>query len=1033
MTDDLLRVAELNAEYEILQELGRGGTAVVYLAREREPRRLVAIKIIRPSHIGDQESAARLVREARVVSGLQHPNIVVLYATRRLQDGSLALIMQYVAGRTLKHEVQEHGALTLERAEAVLIDLGRALAHAHGQRIVHRDIKPENVYVEDGTGIARLSDFGIARTWDADSGLTMPGTALGTPAYMAPEQIEGGALDGRSDLYSLGVVGWEILTGRRPWAGESLFSIIYKQKHEDLPSLTLLRPGISPRLLRAVEGALRKDPAERWSTAQEFLAVLSGYSVRSRARAEDAAPPLVNEPPPLVVVEPEDEERTLKIERDLDGTIHIDRDQDRTIELVRPPSFYEDPDATQAMTPRGQPIPPNPAVEPTPPPPPPAEPEPPKPAEAKIEPQDEEEEPRAAAKPRSSGSLHAVLAAFGLLILFAGAWFGLSTGDNGVEPPSRPSGRLAAAEVGADSVVRALPAVAFALIGATQRGAAGQALAEPLVVRVEDGQGKPVAGAAVRFEVTAGTGQIDPATTVTDSSGIATARWTLGGTGEQAVHATVQDMDSPPVEFHAVAENPSTARSQPPPSSRRANPTPPPAPTTSRRVARASAVSATTVEGTPGAALPTPLMVRATDASGRGVSGVRVQFTTRAGEGRVTPSTALTGADGTAAAEWVLGNANAQEVTARVDGSTSPIVFRATTSAAPFNARRDISAGGGHTCGIRAEGVAHCWGGNDYGQVGDGSTERRLTPVRVATPERLTALAAGSEHSCGLGASGAVYCWGNNAAGQLGDGTNRARLKPVRVVTSQRLQQIAVGMAHSCALDSAGRLYCWGQNGRGQIGDGSRTNREAPVRVGANRTFRSIALGWRHSCALTTDGTAYCWGSNGNGELGDANAADRLEPTAVVGGHRFVQLNAGSAHTCGLRGDGAVLCWGRNGKGELGNGSTEASSIPVIVQSVAPFSMISVGGEHACGITRSGAARCWGSNEDGQLGDGTTGNRTVPTPVDGEFRFTGISASATHTCAVTVSGDGYCWGFNLNGQLGDGTRSNQSRPIPVQR
>src|SRR5690606_7622060 len=122
--------------------------------------------------------------------------------------------------------------LPFDMVERILIDIGRALAYAQRHRIVHRDIKPENVYLDEETGIARLSDFGIARPWDAESGLTLPGMAIGTPAYMAPEQIDGGVLDGRSDLYSLGLVGYEMLTGTPPWAGESLFSMIYKQRNE---------------------------------------------------------------------------------------------------------------------------------------------------------------------------------------------------------------------------------------------------------------------------------------------------------------------------------------------------------------------------------------------------------------------------------------------------------------------------------------------------------------------------------------------------------------------------------------------------------------------------------------------------------------------------------------------------------------------------------------------------------------------------------------------------------------------------------
>src|SRR6185503_15897010 len=167
-------------------------------------------------------------------------------------------------------------ALPFERIERVLTDVGRALVCAQRHRIVHRDVKPENVYIDNETGIARLSDFGIARPWDIDHGLTLPGMAIGTPAYMSPEQIEGDVLDGRSDLYSLGLVGYEMLTGRAPWTGESLFNMIYKQKNESLPPLDQLRPGIPRSLLRALDGALQKERGDRWKDADEFLEALTG-------------------------------------------------------------------------------------------------------------------------------------------------------------------------------------------------------------------------------------------------------------------------------------------------------------------------------------------------------------------------------------------------------------------------------------------------------------------------------------------------------------------------------------------------------------------------------------------------------------------------------------------------------------------------------------------------------------------------------------------------------------------------------------
>lgn len=276
---------ELAAEYEVVRELGRGGMAVVYLVRERGTGRQVAIKLIRSIYLEDEDALARFAREARTVAQLQHPNIVALYGVRRLEGRRLALVMQYVPGRTLKSAIRVHGPLPLEHVERVLRDVGEALAYAHRRQIVHRDIKPENIYLDPETGRAMLADFGIARAGDGETELTRTGMSLGTPSYMSPEQIDGRAVDGRSDLYSLGLVGYEMLTGRKPWQGETLYSVIYKQKHERLPPIEGLRSGVPPGMLHLIERCLHKEPERRWSSAEEFLAALR----RTGILAGDAA------------------------------------------------------------------------------------------------------------------------------------------------------------------------------------------------------------------------------------------------------------------------------------------------------------------------------------------------------------------------------------------------------------------------------------------------------------------------------------------------------------------------------------------------------------------------------------------------------------------------------------------------------------------------------------------------------------------------------------------------------------------------
>ena len=283
--NDATALRELENEFTLVRELGRGATATVYLARRYGAGQLVAIKLVRP-HVADAQALERLDREARTVARLSHPNIVRHYEFRQLGGGAVAIVMQFVAGETLATRLARTPQRPVAEVEHVLRDVANALEYAHASAVIHRDIKPGNILLEAETKSALLSDFGIAKFLDGDAKLTLDGVTIGTPAYMSPEQIDGRSLDGRSDLYSLGVVGWEMLTGSKPWAGESLYSVIYKQKFEALPPLEELRPDVPPRVALAIAGVLHKKRSLRLPSATEFLRQLSQdqptLSARSR-------------------------------------------------------------------------------------------------------------------------------------------------------------------------------------------------------------------------------------------------------------------------------------------------------------------------------------------------------------------------------------------------------------------------------------------------------------------------------------------------------------------------------------------------------------------------------------------------------------------------------------------------------------------------------------------------------------------------------------------------------------------------------
>jgi serine/threonine protein kinase len=214
----------------------------------------------------------------------------------------------------------------------VLRDVAKALGYAHSRGIVHRDVKPENVFLDPRRGRAVLADFGIARRIEGDVPITLLGASLGTPQYMSPEQIDGGRVDGRSDFYSVGVLGWELLTGRRPWAGENLYSIIYKQKHEVLPPITTLRPRVPANLLVAIERAMEKDPGRRWQSAEELLAHLT----------YEPPPVLAQSFPPAAA--PREDEATVRFRRAPDqaplvgATLTADSDPSERVRSERVPT-----------------------------------------------------------------------------------------------------------------------------------------------------------------------------------------------------------------------------------------------------------------------------------------------------------------------------------------------------------------------------------------------------------------------------------------------------------------------------------------------------------------------------------------------------------------------------------------------------------------------------------------------------------------------------------------------------------------------
>ena len=895
--------AELDADYTLLGELGRGGMAVVFRARDRELGREVAVKVVRPRFAADEEAVARLAREARTVAQLEHSNIVGVYSIRHLSDRSVALVMQLIPGRTLKQAIVEDGPFNAAAAEQVLRDIARALAYAHRAGVVHRDVKPENIFLDATSGRAMLSDFGVARVMDAPTELTATGTTIGTPTYMAPEQIDGINLDGRSDLYSLGMVGWEMLTGERPWAGESLYSVIYRQKHDQLPPIDTFRDDVPERTQYLIEGLMPKTPDRRWASAARFLTLLASNQPLPGFKEWESAQ--------------RRRRRTRVFQQARQRGDSVIEAALETVKFSRPPTPVAPLAHSEARR--------TPA---------------PAPEEQFFEPTGE-----AARKtpPR--------------LLAAAGGALARGTPSGGFSiqrPPEQAHTRLSRG-------VATIPPARTRLV---RFGVATAVLASiSLLAWIQFGRTGAAEPAQVGFpDVTRDARAIDvPVVAPTDSAMLAATDSLIAAT-DSLIAASLDSAAALPTTRTPAVTQPNARLSgiRPDADSARLAATPPPS--TTRAAPRQDSLSRGDVFTAPPAVIPAAPIVPA------------VNF--------------------------------------QRDGGT-------------------ISAGRGHSCSLN-DGRAACWGSNDQGQLGDGSSEMHPSPAPVAGDFSFSQISGGWNHTCGLTTTNEVYCWGANASGQLGDGTTQLRTAPVRINSAVSFRLVRAGREHSCGLSNSRTVFCWGANGDGQLGDGSRLRRNSPVMVDLPGNVADLSVGWNHSCALTTDGVAWCWGKNDAGQLGEGSNLSRANPAKAAFYAPFVSITAGGSHSCGVAATGEAYCWGRNNAGQLGSGTTVNASTPHAVSVATTFSTITAGAAFTCARGRDFSAWCWGQNNYGQVGDGTSSNlRSTPVRVSGLSRVVSLNTGGAHACAANERDETFCWGNNVDGQIGRSDRESASSPVRI--
>jgi alpha-tubulin suppressor-like RCC1 family protein/sugar lactone lactonase YvrE len=350
-----------------------------------------------------------------------------------------------------------------------------------------------------------------------------------------------------------------------------------------------------------------------------------------------------------------------------------------------------------------------------------------------------------------------------------------------------------------------------------------------------------------------------------------------------------------------------------------------------------------------------------------------------------------------------------------------------------------LVSGWNGNCVIRNSDPIKCWGGNEFGQLGDNTSgNNRAIPVDVTVAAVDTkAVALSISHTCILTVQGGVKCWGDNTLGQLGNGDNESSLRPVDVVgLSDGVISLAANQYITCAVTSNGGAKCWGANRNGQLGDGTTTDRNIPVNVkGLADGISALAVGPNHACALSKDGKVKCWGQNQAGQLGDGTKTDSSTPVEVKGLSDGVKgLAVGWDFSCAQIDDSGVQCWGANNWGQLGDGTTVDKSSPVdVVGLEGGVQELVLGDSHTCVLSTTGSIKCWGENYSGELGNQSTDDfKSMPVDVVGITSVVrSISAGGGHTCALLDEGGVKCWGWNSYGQLGNGSIANSNTPVDV--
>ena len=350
-----------------------------------------------------------------------------------------------------------------------------------------------------------------------------------------------------------------------------------------------------------------------------------------------------------------------------------------------------------------------------------------------------------------------------------------------------------------------------------------------------------------------------------------------------------------------------------------------------------------------------------------------------------------------------------------------------------------VSMGESEICAAKADGSLWCWSAHGSGETCVGTKTDHPAPIMIVSlANDVVRFSSGEYHACAIRSDGSLWCWGGNDDGALGVGTTSYCTTPAMVTgLDAHVASVSAGSTGACVVKTDSSLWCWGDNSNGELGDGTKTLRAAPVVVTGFSTggAASVSAGYTyHTCAVKTDGSLWCWGYNWCGQLGDGTKTDRSTPVMVTGFSSGVaSVSARGSFTCAVKTDGSLWCWGENYYGQLGDGTITQRLTPVMVTGFSSgVAAVATGGEHTCAVKTDGSLWCWGWNQFGQLGDGTKTDRSTPAVSPGlSAGVASVAAGEASTCAVKTDGSLWCWGSNQDGWLGDGTKTDQSTPQQI--